>query len=110
MFGSVTYNRGNLYVGAHDNRLYMINALSGAILERFKTTGWNFATPAVADNALYLGSAGAALLLAFDAITGKELWTAHTMATFWACPAISGGNIYIGCNDGHMRCYMRGSG
>jgi outer membrane protein assembly factor BamB len=110
MFGSVTYNRGNLYVGAHDNRLYMINALSGAILERFKTTGWNFATPAVADNALYLGSAGAGLLLAFDAITGKELWTAHTMATFWACPAISGGNIYIGCNDGHMRCYMRDSG
>jgi len=43
-------------------------------------------------------------------MTGRKLWNGTSMAGFWSYPAISGGNIYIGCNDSHLRCYARDTG
>ncbi|MBI2843175.1 MAG: PQQ-binding-like beta-propeller repeat protein [Armatimonadetes bacterium] len=108
VFGSVAYAYGNVYVSCHDGKLYGINADTGSIAWRFNCQ--MFATPSVCDGVVYAGSAGGGVLLAFDAFTGREIWRASTMSAFWSCPAISGGNIYIGCCDSHLYCFDRKTG
>ncbi|OTF01842.1 Pyrrolo-quinoline quinone [Halorubrum sp. SD683] len=52
-------------------------------------------TPAVAEGIAVYGS-GADSIVAYDADTGDQLWTADTDGETTAPPTISGGNVYIG--------------
>src|ERR1700688_504970 len=58
-------------------------------------------SPAVADNAVYVGS-GDGNVYAWNATTGAALWTFNTGAAVDSSPTVSNGIVYVGSNNGQL--------
>jgi outer membrane protein assembly factor BamB len=86
---------GVVYVGARDNKLYALNASTGAKLWEFQTGGWVDSSPAVAGAAVYFTSRDG-FLYALDKASGALVWKYETGGTDISSPAVSGGVIYFG--------------
>ena len=58
-------------------------------------------TPAVADGRVYVGNETADRVIAYDAATGAQLWTATARLGGWqdASPTAVGGRVFIGSNN-----------
>jgi len=95
-----------------DGRIYVLNRLTGKLLWSFEAglrkyppdrTLGIFASPAVADNTVYIASDR---LLALDLETGQRRWErivgepAKTFEYFWAPPLVYGGRVFAGASDG----------
>ena len=63
-------------------------------------------TPAVADGVVYVG-ANDGYLRAFNAQTGKELWSADTGAEILAEPFVDGGQVYSANGQGVVSAYTK---
>ena len=67
------------------------------------------ASPAVANNTVYIGSWDS-YLYAIDADTGQQKWafktgednTIHNQVGFQSSPAVVDGTVYVGCRDAHV--------
>jgi len=95
-WSSPTVANGMVYAASNDEKLYALNATTGAVLW---STCIGFATsssPAVANGVVYIGSGGR--LYALNATTGAVLWTADTIsdAQIDSSPAVVKGVVYIG--------------
>ncbi len=85
---------GIVYVGADDQNLYALDAVSGAKVWSFSAGTPIVNTPAVVNGVVYLG-AGA--LYALSASDGRQLWSGlATAAGVTASPAVSGGKVFVG--------------
>jgi outer membrane protein assembly factor BamB len=72
-----------------------------AIRWRFQTDGRVIASPAVAGNTVYVGSADR-YLYAFDAATGAVRWKLRTGARVASSPAVADGVVYVESYDGAL--------
>lgn len=63
---SPTVVGSNVYVGSLDGNLYCLDANTGNVLWKFPTNGPIFATPAVADNAVYFTSSAGGYPIGFN--------------------------------------------
>lgn len=65
----------------------------------FKTAGKIIGTPAIHNEALYVGSSGG-ILYAIDRATGAVKWQFNAKVRIASSPAVDGGLVYFGAYDG----------
>lgn len=66
--------------------------------------------PVVADGAVYFGSSGDNKVYCLDAATGRVRWTASTGGPVRLAPAVAGGRVYVGSDDGWVYCLRPADG
>ena len=101
--------RPQAHFGSGDGNVYAVNAETGTVLWKFPTKDVVHASPAVANNTVYIGSWDS-YLYAIDAESGQEKWsfkagednTIHNQVGFQSSPAVADGVVYVGCRDGHV--------
>jgi eukaryotic-like serine/threonine-protein kinase len=94
---------GNAYYGTFDNEVLMVNLQNHNIGWRYQHRERKFpyySSAAVVDNRIVVGGRDK-LVHALDA-AGKEVWTFATQARVESSPAIAGGRVFIGSNDGRL--------
>ncbi len=93
---------GRLVVfGSRDGHLYAVDRDSGRLAWRVDHgTNWVVSSPAVFDGMALVGSSDDYLFQAIDLATGKERWQHPTGSNVYASPAVGGGLVYFGCQDG----------
>jgi eukaryotic-like serine/threonine-protein kinase len=100
---------GRVYFGSSDERMYALDAKTGAVQWAFKTGGMIHAAPAVAGKTLVFGSWDGAVY-ALDADSGAQLWryqteTEQKTSTLFgvqAPPLVDGDTVYIGSRDAYF--------
>lgn len=75
----------------------------------FRTGGEVYSSPAVAGDALYVGS-NDARLYCLDVRTGEERWHYETGGAVTSSPAVEGGVVYVGSNDTSLHAVDAASG
>jgi len=96
---------GNAVYFASGDRVYAVDAATGALKWRFPTEQPMNASvkgcTLVADGRLYFGASDGNLY-ALNAEDGKLLWSFTTRGTIRGSPVLSGGIIYVGSDDDSM--------
>ena len=74
------------------------------------TIGPNFASvspPTVAGGVVYYGSGSDSQLLAFDAVTGTQLWSSQSTITgaIYGAPMVVNGRVFVGAWDGKLYAF-----
>ena len=88
-----------VYVGSYDNKVYALNATSGALVWNYTTGGSVASSPAVADGVVYVGS-GDDRVYALDAFDGSVRWNYTTGGDVASSPAVANGMVFVGSYDG----------
>jgi outer membrane protein assembly factor BamB len=96
MFSSPTVENGIVYIGASDNRLYAVDANTGALKWQFNTGGMLYGSPIVSNGSVYIGTENASVLFAIDAVTGTLKWNYVYTNNFRSSPVVFDGVVYIG--------------
>ena len=91
---------GVVYVGAHDQNVYALDAAAGEERWHFETGGLIYSSPAVVEGVLYIGS-NDSYVYALDAASGEERWRFKTDDAVFSSPTVVGGVVYIGSWDGY---------
>ena len=86
---------GLVYVGAHDGRLYAVDARTGRARWTFQAPAAIKGSAALAGRLVVVGDY-AGRVHALDARTGAERWTYSGGVRFYGGPGVSGGTIVIG--------------
>jgi outer membrane protein assembly factor BamB len=95
---------GTVYLGSGDGNLYSVDALTSEERWRFPAGELVLSTPAVADGAVYFVGLASnrqdEYIYAVDAATGAQRW--RFQAAIQGSPAVAGGLVYIGSDDGNV--------
>lgn len=86
---------GRVFVGTRANKLYALDAATGALQWERLTAGWVDSSPTVAGGVVYAACLGGRLY-ALDAATGALLWIADLGAASASSPLVLSGRVYIG--------------
>ena len=86
---------GRVYVGSRANKLYALDADTGALLWERLTAGWVDSSPAVSGGTVYAACRGGRLY-ALDRFSGAVLWIADLGASSASSPLVLGGRVYVG--------------
>lgn len=92
---------GTLYVGAHDNNVYALDAISGDLLWTFRTANAVWASPLVIKDHLIVGDESGALY-SLDRLTGQENWSMNLGAPIYIPPIVSNGLLIVRTADGNV--------
>lgn len=90
---------GVLYVGSDDNKVYALDAATGAELWSFQTGDVIRSSATVVDGVVYVGS-NDNHVYALDAETGAELWSHDTDEWVQYSPVVSEGVVYFKARAG----------
>lgn len=93
---------GRVYIGSRANKLYALDAATGALLWERLTAGWVDSSPAVSGGAVYAACRGGRLY-ALDRVSGAVLWIADLGAASASSPLILGGRVYVGTGSPENR-------
>ena len=95
---------GMVYVGSDDQKIYCLNASTGAFAWSYQVGGSPITCPAIADGKVYVGSADHKVYC-FNATTGILIWSYTTGSGCpYSSPAIADGKVYIGSTDHKVYC------
>jgi len=100
---------GYVYVGSSDNKLYCLNAATGAKEWEFTTGGGVDSSPAVSDGYVYVGSHDGKVYC-LNAATGAKEWEFIAGGSVESSPAVSDGYVYVGSHDGKVYCLNAATG
>ena len=101
MANGVVYVRSD-YPG---NKVYALNASTGALLWSYTTGGRVNSSPAVANGVVYVGSLDNNVY-ALNASTGAKLWSYTTGGPiYYSSPAVANGMVYVGSLDGKVYAF-----
>ncbi|MDM7912451.1 MAG: PQQ-binding-like beta-propeller repeat protein, partial [Methanotrichaceae archaeon] len=104
-FSSAASSGQRLYFPGGDPAMYCVDASSGGLIWKTPTDGKITATPALwKDLAISVTEKS---IVAFNAISGQEVWKAKINGTM-SSPAIAFGRVYVGSDDkpkGHLSCF-----
>lgn len=115
------FDGGVLYIGSSDAlSLYALDADSGSTIWEFRTGGWSWSDPVLADDVVYIGGLSASPyyfegvelrpgFFAVDQETGTGLWEftperieGYLTGGVFSTPAIVGGVVYVAGIDGRL--------
>jgi eukaryotic-like serine/threonine-protein kinase len=101
-----------LFVGSRDAHLYAVDRKTGRQLWRFghpvermegaPELSWVLSSPAVADGVVYTGSSDGRFFNAVRAKSGEEVWRFRTPDNVLSSGSLAGGQVFFGCDDGHL--------
>ncbi len=94
-----------LYFPGGDPALYCVDSVSKEVLWKVAVTSQITATPTLGETEVFLVTKDS--IMALDAASGKQLWTAEINGSI-SSPAASFGRIYVGSDDkpkGHISCF-----
>ncbi|SFG60562.1 Outer membrane protein assembly factor BamB, contains PQQ-like beta-propeller repeat [Duganella sp. CF458] len=108
---------GRVYFGSSDERLYALDAKTGAVHWAFKSGGMIHAAPALAGKCIVFGSWDGAVYV-LDADSGKQRWRyqteteqkTSTLLGVQAQPLVDGDTVYIGSRDSYFYALDLASG
>ena len=92
---------GTVYFGSSDNKLYALDAATGAKRWEYETGSWVESSPSIVNNIVYFGS-NDGRLYALDAHSGEKLWDFKTKYAIYSSPAIANGVVYFGGEDHYV--------
>ncbi len=99
--GALAYDRGHLFFGAYDGRLYALT-LGGKVLWRAESNrdwlgghGTFYSTPSIAYSRVYLGSTDGHVY-SFGERSGKLRWSYGTGGYVYGSPAVWRGRVFVG--------------
>ena len=99
---------GVVYIAA--SMLYAFSATTGTLLWSANiNNGSRYASPAVANGAVYESSSNGSLL-AFNATTGAPMWSATTGTAGGTSPAVANGVVFVGGSDGTLYAFNATTG
>jgi len=87
-----------VFVGSYDNKIYALNASTGAHLWNYTTGFVVYSSPAVAEGRVFVGSRNG-MIYALNASTGVHLWNHTTGGAIWSSPVVGDGKVFIGSED-----------
>jgi eukaryotic-like serine/threonine-protein kinase len=89
---------GVVYIGSNDQKLYAINAATGAEKWAAPTGNSIYSSPISVNGVVYVGSFDRKLY-AFDAQTGAQKWAMPTGGLILSSPIVVNGLVYVGSDD-----------
>ncbi|MFC1954586.1 PQQ-binding-like beta-propeller repeat protein [Chloroflexota bacterium] len=99
--GGTLADKGKLYFGSADGKVYALNDADGYKEWEFETGDKIWSTPAVDGDTLYISSFDN-LLYALDTSDGRKKWEFATEGAIVATPIIDGNIVYIGSFDRYL--------
>jgi outer membrane protein assembly factor BamB len=94
-----------VYVGSGDDKVYGLNASTGALSWSYGTGNFiAHSSPAVANGVVYIGSYDGAVY-ALNAVNGAFLWSYNTGAAVDSSPAVVNGTVYVGSDDDNFYAF-----
>lgn len=102
---------GKVYVGSRANRLYALDARTGALLWSRLTAGWVDSSPYVSGSTVYAACLGGRLY-AVDRLSGSLRWIVDLGAASASSPLVLDGRVYIGTGspENRLKVYDAGTG
>jgi len=107
--GSATIHDGQIFVGAYDNNIYALNALTGEFSWKYACEGGIVSTPAYFSNTLYFGSEDQRVH-AISSTSGRVSWTYFTEGPIRSSPIVRDRHVFIGSDDGFVHVINAASG
>jgi outer membrane protein assembly factor BamB len=106
---SPTIDADTVNVGSGDGNIYALDAGSGALRWKFRTSNVVQASPAIANGLVYIGSWDS-YFYAIDAKSGQERWRFKTgedheianQVGIQSSAVIADGVVYLGCRDSNL--------
>jgi len=96
---SPTVAEGRVYFGSDDNKVYCLNASSGAFIWSYTTANLVRSAPAIADGRVYTGCYNGRIYC-LNATTGALIWiTGYLSNYFPGSPVVNDDRVYIGGVD-----------
>jgi hypothetical protein len=89
---------GFVYVGSWDDRVYCLNATTGAFVWSYMTDQEVWSSPAVVGGLVYVGSLDDCVHC-LNATTGAFVWSYETGSYVYSSPAVVNGVVYVGSFD-----------
>lgn len=105
IISSAVIEKDIVVFGGRDGYLYAVDRFAGTakwIMDH--KVSWVISSPAVFNNQVITGTSDAAFVQSVDIITGKELWRTPGGGPVWSSPVIAGNYVYVGGNEGVLRC------
>jgi eukaryotic-like serine/threonine-protein kinase len=100
--GTPVAGNGLIFVGSRDYNLYAIDANKGYChWNKQFPLGWALAL-SYKDTVLYSGTSDDDVMIAFDALSGKELWRTNVNFNIFGACSSSGTMIYFGTINGKL--------
>lgn len=100
--GSPALSGARAYAGQFGGVVVCADVAAGVLVWTSAVHGASFASsPALARNRLVIGSRDRGLN-AFDATTGRRLWTFRARAAFDGAPVVCGETVFAGSDDGRL--------
>jgi outer membrane protein assembly factor BamB len=106
---AATVERGTVYIGSADKKLYAIEAENGREKWHFDTQGMVRSTPAVAGGRVFIGSFDH-YVYSIDAETGALRWKFDTLQPVVSSPLVAGGTVYIGSRSSDLFAFDAATG
>jgi outer membrane protein assembly factor BamB len=104
VYSSPAVAYGRVYVGSWDNKVYCLDASTGAHLWNYTTGGYvSWSSPAIAEGKVYVGSDDHNVYC-LKATTGIPVWNFTTGGGVSSSPAVAYGRVYVGSWDAKVYC------
>jgi eukaryotic-like serine/threonine-protein kinase len=107
--GTPLVEKGIVFIGAYDNNLYSLDAMSGNFNWKYPTEGGIVSKPSLFESNLFFGSEDGRLHV-ISANSGKLLWLYYSNGPIRSSPAIADGHVFIGSDDSHLHAINAFSG
>jgi PKD repeat protein len=109
VYSSPAIVNGKVYVGSGSNKIYCLDAMTGAHIWNYITGGWVESSPAVADGKVYVGSEDSKVYC-LNASTGAHVWSYTTGFSVFSSPIVADGKVYVGSWDCKVYCLNASTG
>lgn len=107
--GTPLVENGILYIGAYDNNLYSLNALTGEFIWKYPTEGGIVSKPSLYESNIYVGSEDNRLHV-ISARSGQLIWLYYANGPIRSSSTIAEGHVFVGSDDAHLHAINAFSG
>jgi outer membrane protein assembly factor BamB len=96
---------GEFYAATYDGDLFSLRTSDGKRRWKARTHADTDASPVIYGDMVYTAAEEESpRVRAFRRKDGKEQWNFKASVGFWSTPALSGGRLYVGCDNRRLYC------